>query len=464
MAKWALQPGGRWHSPRARRASEAAIAIALAALFLNAAATIEAGFTLQISYLATGAAVLIGAPFVLRGWQRLPPAARLSAAGLVVAYVFTALIGEARTLPGSSRSSYRTPLYIADLTLGLATIGLVAGLADTRERLRRLLMILSAGAAVGAVVGIYQWGALRLGLPLSDVNSAPNSDGFSRGHRYQGAGLLGWERARGTFKEPLYFGIFLATAIPVAGALLAERKEGRRRWMAALAVLAFGLLLTVSSLAWGVLAVCAVAGACAFAIASGRARLARLTGTVLALAVMIGPVVFVDPGLLSAATGRSAKDLRATSANRSGAWNRAIAVWEERPLVGAGPGQSSVRLAYRPDGTAVAPGLRAPLVLGSAQGLWAAALIDGGLLMLMAWTFLLGILLLGVTRAGLSRPDPLSIGALAAAGVAVIAAQFAGDRLDVRAWLVLGLAAASGTLGERSGETCEQAHEAAEQG
>lgn len=443
----------RWSGPRFRAAATLLLTLALAALFLNAAATVEVGFTLQLSYGATAVAVVVGAPFVLRGWRRLPRGLRVAACGLVAAYVLTGMLGDHRSLAGAPRSSNRSLVYLADLVLGVAAVGLVAGLADTPQRLRRLVVWFAAGALTAAVIGLYQWLALHFGWPLSDVNTAPNSDGFTTGHRYQGQGLLGWERARGTFKEPLFLATFLATAIPVLAASM-WTSTGRTRVVPAsgLCVAALVLALTVSSLTWGVLLLCMLSGACLLSISRRRVGAAAVTGAALAAAVLLGPVVFVDPGVLSAATGRSSQDLRATTANRTVAWRSAVEAWERRPLIGNGPGQSAVRLSYRPDGGVTAPGATAPKVLGSAQGLWAASLVDGGLLGMMAWTFFLGGAATVLIRAALRRPDPLVVGLSTAATVGILAAQLAGDRLEMRAWLVLGLAmaAASQVGGEQA--------------
>lgn len=306
----------------------------------------EIGFTLQLSYGATAAAVVVGAPFVLRGWDRLPRGLRVAACGLLAVYVLAGLLGDHRAMAGAQRSSNRGLVYIADLVLGVAAVGLVAGLADTPRRLRRRVLCLSAGALPGAIIALYQWLALRFGWPLSDINTAPNSDGFSTGHRNQAPGLLGWERVRGTFKEPLFLATFLATSVPVLAAV-AWASAGRTRVIAAggLCFAALVLALTVSSLTRGVLGLCVVSGACLLAVARRRVG-AAAAGAAVAAVIVIGPVVFVDPGVLSAATGRSPEKPRLMTANRTVAWTDALRVWERRPVIGTGPGQSAVRLAY----------------------------------------------------------------------------------------------------------------------
>ncbi len=436
---------GVWAGERPRRAAAALLWLAFGALLASATATREVGFTLQISYAATALAVVVGAPFALRGWLRLPGRLRIGAGALLAVYALAALVGDGGGLTEqASRSSHRDLVYLADLVLGLATIGLVVGVADTPRRLRRLVMLFAGGVGLAAAYGVYQWFALHFGWPLSDTNTAPNSDGFSIGHRFQGSGILGWERIRGTFKEPLFFATFLATGLPVVAALTcAARGRARLALAGILAVVAVTLGLTVSSLTWGVLLVCCAVILCALAVAHGQIRLAAVMGAGLTAIVLVAPVMFADPSALSAVTGRSSTDLRATTHNRTDAWSRAVATFESRPILGHGPGQSAVRLAYRPDGTALGPGVTAPRVFGSAQGLWAASLIDGGLLALAGWVLLFGALALWVGRTLLLRPNPLLAGLATSGLVAWLAAQLAGDRLDIRVWLVCGLVAAA---------------------
>ncbi len=441
------------------------LALALAALFLNAAGTVEAGFTLQVSYGLTALAAVVGAPWVVRGWLQLPLGIRVPAAVLAAIYVLSALLGQGETLGGASRSSHRTAVYVGDLGLGLGALGLVVGLTPTRQRLERFVAAMAAGAVVGAAIGLYQWVALRYGWPLADLNSAPNSDGFSTGHRFQGGGLLGWERARGTFKEPLYFGVFLATGAPLLS-VLALRFGGARRWatVAGLALAVTALAVTSSSLAWGVLALCVVVAFCLTAIAAGRVVLAGMAGAAVVCALVVGVGTFVNPGALAGLVGRSSSDLSRTTANRTSAWTGALRSWQRRPYLGYGPGQSSVQLAYRPDGAAIAPGLIAPRVLGSAQGLWASALVDCGLLGLFGWALLLTAIGASVVRAAVARGEPIIVGLLTAALVAVVAAQLAGDRLEIRVWLVLAVALAASQLCGAEPADCSEKAEAAAEG
>jgi hypothetical protein len=442
LASW-RRLESRWARPWARDASGWLTAAAAFLLFLDSAGTIEVGFTVRPSYIALGAANVIGFPWVIRGWTRLPASIRASAAAVVVVYLAAALFGRGVARPELARTSHRDLVYLADLLLGLGTIGLVTGLRAAAWPVRRLVGALVAGLVVAAAYVLYQWPAQHYGWPFADINSAPNSDNFSVGHRSQGLGLFGWERPRGTFKEPLVLAAYLASVVPVAIALiLGTRGRRQRALIVAGAGVALALLLTASSLTWGISALVALFAATIWALASARARPAAVLGAILIGAVFAAPVLFTHADIASGITGRSAEGLQLTVLSRSTAWASVGQAWAGEPVLGHGPGQSSVLLAYRPDPSAVGL-LHAPLVLGSAYGLWAAALLDAGVAGLAAWVLFLGALFAFAVRGLLRNGSVLAWGATAAAGIAVSVGQVFGDRFDLKVWLLLGLMAAT---------------------
>jgi len=131
--------------------------------------------------------------------------------------------------------------------------------------------------------------------------------------------------------------------------------------------------------------------------------------------------------------------LHITVSARTGAWSQATDVWSMRPVLGYGPGASSVELAYRPD--AQAAGLTsAPVVLGSPQGIWSASLIDTGVLGLLAWITMFAAVFYSTTATAMRVASPLLWAALLAALVAVLTSQVGGDRLDLHVWLLIAFA------------------------
>jgi O-antigen ligase len=131
---------------------------------------------------------------------------------------------------------------------------------------------------------------------------------------------------------------------------------------------------------------------------------------------------------------------------RTEAWRAATRAWAIRPVLGYGPGQSAVRLAGETDVDSRANPTEPPAVLGSAQGLWAAALVDAGVVGLGAWLVLLGAAIATASVAVIRRPTVLGAALLAASVTAVLGAMVTGDRFELRAWVVIALLLA-GTLG-----------------
>jgi O-antigen ligase len=426
--------------PRHESVCRGLVLASAALLFLHDAATVGVSYTLRISYALMAIACVVGAPFIVRGWRSAPPEVKLAASLLGLVYLVSGLIGVNPVLSGQARgSSLRWVVYILDLGLGLASIGLFLGLFDDRPRIRQLTTALVAGAILAALYGIYQWFAQHYGLPFSNLDNAPNSEGLTVGVHFQGNGLLGWERVRGTFVEPSVFGGFLAAMLPLVAYLLVRSARHRRYAWAAVLVMVTALVLTDSSLAVACLiAATALVGIAVF-ISSGRPMLAGAAAGTAVFMVIACALLVAEPDVLSSVTGRSNSDLHITVSARTHAWSQATDVWSMRPVLGYGPGASSVELAYRPDAQAV--GLTsAPVVLGSAQGIWSASLVDTGVLGLLAWIAMFAAVFYSTIATAIRVASPLLWAALLAALVAVLTSEVGGDRLDLHVWVLIAFA------------------------
>lgn len=426
---------GLWGSRRFEGASRALALSASVVLFLDAAGTIRVVYTLRPSFLLFGLALVLGAPAALRGWLSLAPWLRWAAAGLLIVHVMAAVFGDQAILPGNGRAGpHRDLLYIADVVMGLGVLGLLVGLFGNRSGagVRPLILALCAGGVLAAGYGLYQWFAQRYGLPLSDVNNTLDSNGVTA-EGLQGIGLFGWERIRGTFLEPHFLGAYLAGMAPI-GAILATSTSGRLRVLGVVGVcmVLVALALTASAPGFAALGAGAVIAVAVLSVACGRVRLATLAGAVLAVVAISVPVVFTAPQVLASATGRSAAELELTTQFRQTAWTASIDVWSRRPALGHGPGQSSIQLARDLAG----PHSTLPL---SAQGLWAATLVDTGALGLAFWMMLLGGLIVVAANRVLHDPSPRLVLVFFAASTALLSAQVAGDHLGLATWALLGL-------------------------
>jgi O-antigen ligase len=415
------------------------------ALFLHDAATVGVSYTLRVSYALIVMACALGVPFVIRGWRSAPAGVKLASCFLVVVYVVSGLIGINPVLPGQGRgSSTRWIVYLLDLGVGLASVGLLLGLFRDARRIRQLAIALALGGVVAAAYGVYQWFAQRYGLPFSNLDNAPNSEGLTTGTRFQGAGVLGWERVRSTWVEPFYFGTYLAAILPLVTQLPGVRTGGGRRVLACLGVplVLAALILTDSSLAWvSLLMGSALVGTLVW-VKAGRPLLAGAAGAGVALIVVLCTLVVADPGILSEVTARSDSQLHFTVSVRTTAWAQVNETWARRPVLGYGPGASSVKLARRVDPQTLGVVSAPALVLGSAQGIWAASLIDGGVFGLLAWLVVFGAVFYYVGSAAMRVRSRMLWAAMLAALVAVLAGEVGGDRLDLHVWVLVGFALA----------------------
>jgi O-antigen ligase len=432
--------------PRHEAACRGLVLASAGTLFLHDAATVGVSYTLRVSYALMAIATVLGVPFVIRGWRSAPAGVKLAGAFLVLVYVVSGLIGINPVLPGQARgSSTRWIVYLVDLGVGLASVGLLLGLFRDGRRIRQLATTLAVGGVAAAAYGIYQWLAQHYGLPFSNLDNAPNSEGLTTGARFQGLGLLGWERVRGTFVEPFYFGIYLAAILPLVTQLPGVRRSGDSRslaWVGVPLVLA-AFVLTDSSLAWfSLLMGSAVVGMMVW-VKAGRPLLAGAAAAGVALLIVLCTLVVADPGVLSALTARSDAQLHLTVSARTTAWTRANETWARRPVLGYGPGASSVKLEDLVDpqtvGVSSSDGVvSAPVVvLGSAQGIWAASLVDAGVLGLLAWIVMFGAVFYHVGSVAMKVRSRMLWAAMLAALVAVLAAEVGRDRLDLHVWVLV---------------------------
>jgi len=304
-------------------------------------------------------------------------------------------------------------------------------------------------------------------LPFVPLDNALNTDVLSRGEQLQGYGIFGTARVRGTFVEPHFLAAYLATMLPLAYGLAAPGVVRRRLALAAAGAIIVALLLAASAPAWMALALGCTAAGCAWAVALGRILPAAALASALAALVFAGSLLVADPAPLAAVTGRSEAALDTTSRFRTDNWREALDVWATRPALGFGPGQSAIQLA--PARQADPAEDVNPNVLGSAHGLWAAALVDTGVVGLGLWILFLGALVAAGWRLILRRPGAATAALVASATTGLLAAQVSGDRLELRVWalagLVLGAAAVAGghDAGGDAGERHEQPGAEAEQ-
>jgi hypothetical protein len=410
------------------------VLLACVAFFLQSAGTVEVVYTIRPSFALLAGATIIGAPLVWAGWSMVPKWILWPAVALALVYTLSTFGSAGSSLGGGRAGPQRELAYLADLGVGLASFGLIVALWDRGRFKRDLLHALVFAGALAGAYGSYQWVAQELNWPLRHVLSVIDSDGLTRG-RSQGIGVFGLERARGTFLEPHFLGAFLAGSIPLTAALWPSARTPRYRWalIGAAVIMVAALMFTSSVPAWATLLVCSTSVLAVWFMRNrGRLAVAGATAVLVTLLVAV-PVTITNPGLLSPVTGRTVQQLELTTAFRTTAWQNATTIWSRRPILGYGPGQSSVQLTREVTGS-----LKAPSLL-SAQGVWAAALIDAGALGLACWVLLVGGIVCYGFLSFVRDPTYVRGAVMVAALVAVASGLIAGDRLELRTWVALGL-------------------------
>jgi O-antigen ligase len=246
---------------------------------------------------------------------------------------------------------------------------------------------------------------------------------------------------RGTFVEPFYFGTYLAAILPLV-TQLPGLAAGRRRMFAwgAVALVIGALVLTDSSLAWVSLLTAAAVVGVIVCIKAARPLLAGAAGAGIALLIVLCTLVVIDPGVLSPVTARSNSQLNFTVSVRTTAWKQVNETWSRRPVLGYGPGASSVELAHSVDPREVGAASPPVTVLGSAQGIWAASLIDAGVLGILAWTVMFGAILYHAGLVATGSSSTMLWAAIVASLVGILSGEVGGDRLDLRVWVLMAFA------------------------
>jgi hypothetical protein len=424
-----------WSGAGAETASRALLLAGLATLFLNSAATFQAVYTFRVPYLFVGAAALVGFPFAISGWRRAPEWIRWSALALALVYLAATLTGHQHVLRFGRAGSHRNLIYLADLGLGLASVGLILGLHRSARWRRDTIFAVSLGAFAVGVYGLYQWFALHESLPLAHVNNTLDTNGITFG-RSQGPGIFGWDRINGTFPEPHSLAAYLAACLPVT-LLAASWLRGRRRVaaFAGFAAICLSFLLTISVPLWAALLVGAALGGTLYAVGRGWSGAAAIGAATLVLGC--GAIAFVatQPSVLAGLTNRAGQSLNSTTEFRLDTWRRVIATWSKRPILGQGAGQSSVRLAE----LTLANG-EPTHVLPSAQGIWAASLVDAGIMGFGAWVWFFTAVIAIVGAALVRRPKRFQLATFVAVTAAILTALIGDDRLQLAPWVLIGIA------------------------
>ncbi|WNV77456.1 O-antigen ligase family protein [Geodermatophilus sp. DSM 44513] len=403
-------------SPRASVTSSGLVlaALAVAVLLVDAAAGVLPADGL-VAWLTAGrlvvAAGLLGLLVAGTRWRDLRTRLDVPIVLLVLAATATTVLGQHPSAP-----------LRALLTL-VATYYLVVGLLRREPgAVRGVALAALAGLVLVAVTAL---GQLDDGLAPFGCRTAAFADAP--------CGPSTWPRTTGTFANPNVMAAFVLLVAPLAVLTLDGLREraGRAVVVALVGVGYLGLVTSASRAAVLGAALGAVVLVAARAVGRRRGGRAVLAAPVLALAALAA--VFA----LGSAVAASVQV-------RNLAWQPALAVAAEHPLLGVGLGRAGDAVNAAGDG---------PLEYAHAHNLWLNWLVETGVPGLLA----IGLLTVAAVVTGAAaarRGDPVSTAALVAlVGVLVMSTAdhpANNSRVALALWLVLAVLAARAPAGWRS--------------
>jgi O-antigen ligase len=289
----------------------------------------------------------------------------------------------------------------------IAVAWLVAAVARTGGA-RTIVWALVASACAQALIGFWEF---QTGSQL-DLYGGAGSLAFGGDYFF---GFDAVNRPTGTFFDPISLGNMLAVALPLAAWLAVRRAAAaveRGLALAAAAVIAIGLLLTLSRMSW----IGAGAGMAIAVIMLPGAMRWRAAAAVLTLCVVVAGATTLVPG--TALSERAGSILSPTSDQvetargdelRKQVWRDAVDTWRTAPVLGTGMGDLTPELVRR------TPELT---LQGHAHSTYLAMLGQAGL----AGALALLLVLAATLRASLTarRRDPVLAAAVLGATVAML--------------------------------------------
>jgi O-antigen ligase len=338
---------------------------------------------------------------VLRGHRDLhmPPI------GLAVALFGLAVTLSLLFSPDAGAGTSKVLRYV----LFVAFFFVVVELIDSRDRLMTVLRAVSlsvAGAALWGLVLFVNGDVERASGPIADAND---------------------------------YGFLMAAALPLVAYLFIEDRGRRRLWGVCVPVVLAALLATLSR---GVIV--SISVLIIWAVLTRRITVGGLLASAAVLVTVAGIAVFAFAPLIDERLEQKGQIASDNIASRAALWESAIAMSEDRPLTGVGPGRFGAETVdYLRDNPVV---LENPVT----HNTYLEILAESGPLALGAFiAFLIGtwVSLRRGERAGVAAGDRTAARLAAAMEasllVAVVGAFFLSEELATPFWLIGALAAAA---------------------
>jgi len=431
---------------------------------LEAALVLEIGFTVRMSYLVLIPLIVgmclhrgSGWPYLnFRSPLTVPIALYLSAAALSLVVLVSfpppdVVLAPELQLRGSK---VRGLIQLGFLAFSCLVFFVTFCLCSDGKKLTQAVYLHLIAAATLSLYGIYQVFAHRNDFPFVDITNAIGTGGGV----YHAAIYIGSFypfRAHGTFQEPLNFGHYLLSALPLGLALVVTPANGDSRsrywpgwWYVVVYLMFVAVALTRSRGAWLGLFAAIVTLLICFE-GERRARLLRVS-------VMGGALMFFalwfslpsTPETMEQFAVANRVDLQGIRTDlRFRLLSFTLSIFLEHPVLGVGLGSYPLYQAAHLGSN----------VLGTAFGVFWQSLVETGVVGFFAFVGML-VCLYDLTIRGWRRSiggtwEPYLLGYLASfTGLLVQHLSF-GDRLTFYTWFLVGAAVSTVRLVERGSES-----------
>ena len=427
----------------------------------EAAFVAEVGFTIRISYILLAIILLAvffsGKKLFLKSPLNVPIFIFLSVSlfSLVMTIIAPPPSPQFSEITGFRGSQFRSVIQFFFLLFFASSYFLTIHFCFDIKKIKKVLLAYIGVACAVSCYGIYQFFAIRFNLPFVDITNAISTSG-------KGYGALYWSqpelfRPHATFQEPLNFGNYILSILPLLLALLLLKAKniisfGSQKLTLLSSNLVFilpMLIVLILSKSRGAL-IGFVAAICILFFWSGGLKRKMKLVVLFVLFLMFFSMVLVvfvpeysDLGEFVFYRFRSDALESQSIQSRVFPSSTALTLLSQYPLLGIGIGNYGLwKGALHPDA-----------VIGGGQSLWAQILTETGILGFSAFLFLIFVYLrtiLGaIKKARKTFWHPYFIGYLACFIGMMVQYLASFDRFPLYFWVFLGISMASFKLMEK---------------
>jgi len=431
---------------------------------LEATLVLEIGFTVRMSYLVL-IPLIVGMCLHRRsGWPYLnfrspltvPIALYLAAAALSLVVLMIYPPPDVMLVPELQLrgSKVRGLIQMGFLAFSCLVFFVSFWLCSDAKKLTQAVYLHLIAAAALSLYGIYQVFAHRNDFPFVDItNAIGTGGGVYHAARYVGTGFP--FRAHGTFQEPLNFGHYLLSALPLGLALVATPANGDSRsrywagwWYVIVYVMFVAIALTRSRGSWlGLLAAILTLLVCFEGKLRSRLIRVSVIGGVLMVFALWFSLPFTPETAEQFAVANRMDLQHFKDELRFRILPFTLSLFLEHPVLGVGLGSYPLYQAAHLGSN----------VLGTAFGVFWQSLVETGVIGFAAFVAVLvrlyHLMIRGWGRSRGGPWQPYLLGYLASfAGLMVQHLSF-GDRLTFYTWFLMGVAVSTVRLVESGSES-----------